>query len=89
MDDAGAVELLGRGHSGRLGTTGSDGWPYVVPLLYVWMEGAVWVHNARGDGHLSRNIDADPRACFLVDEPGSVYGYGRLRVRRVATATPA
>ena len=31
-----ARETLLGGFSGRLGTVGVDGWPYVVPLLYVF-----------------------------------------------------
>ena len=78
MDAEGADAALARGYAGRLATTGPDGWPYVVPLLYVWHDGIVYVHNSRADGHLSRNIGAGCRTCFLVDEPGSVYGYGRF-----------
>jgi len=78
MDAERAEEVLSTGHCGRLGTTGPDGWPYVVPLLYVWSDRTIYVHNSGAAGHLSRNIDADGRACFLVDEPGSVYGYGRF-----------
>ena len=78
MDAEGADAALARGYAGRLATTGADGWPYVVPLLYVWRDGIVYVHNSRADGHLSRNIGSGCRACFLVDEPGSVYGYGRF-----------
>ena len=34
-----ASALLAGGFAGRLGTVGPDGWPYVVPLLYVFMDG--------------------------------------------------
>ena len=33
-----ARETLLAGFSGRLGTVGADGWPYVVPFLCVWMD---------------------------------------------------
>jgi nitroimidazol reductase NimA-like FMN-containing flavoprotein (pyridoxamine 5'-phosphate oxidase superfamily) len=79
MDAERAEGVLSRGYAGRLATTGADGWPYVVPLLYVWTDRTVYVHNSHAAGHLSRNIDGDGRACFLVDEPGSVYGYGRFQ----------
>ena len=39
-----AQEMLLGGFSGRLGTVGVDGWPYVVPLLYVCMDGKIYVH---------------------------------------------
>ena len=78
MDAKSAAAALARGYAGSLATTGPEGWPYVVTLLYVWDNEIVYVYNSRADGHLSRNIDAGSRACFLVDEPGSVYGYGRF-----------
>ncbi|HZQ36327.1 MAG TPA: pyridoxamine 5'-phosphate oxidase family protein [Dehalococcoidia bacterium] len=71
-------ELLRHGFSGRLGTVGADGFPYVVPLLYVWMDGAIWVHNTRARGHLRQNVDHEARVCFEVDEPGEVFAYGRF-----------
>ncbi len=77
MPDAAARELLRTGRNGRLGTVGPDGWPYVVPLLYVWMDSQVYVHNSRAPGHLFHNVSHEPRVCFEVDEPGPVFAYGR------------
>src|SRR5437773_1312907 len=45
MSDARVEEMLARGYCGRLGTVGADGYPYVVPLLYVWMDGKIYTHN--------------------------------------------
>ncbi len=73
-----ARETLVGGFSGRLGTVGVDGWPYVVPLLYVCMDGQIYVHNAQARGHLRQNVEHDPRVCFEVDEPGPVFAYGRF-----------
>lgn len=78
MTEERAKAVLGKGYAGRLATTGPDGWPYVVPLLYVCRNEMVYVHNSRATGHLRANIEANNRACFLVDEPGEVYGYGRF-----------
>ncbi|MEO7728173.1 MAG: hypothetical protein ABIS45_13030 [Burkholderiales bacterium] len=39
MPDAMLDELLARSYCGRLATVGTDGAPYICPLLYVWMEG--------------------------------------------------
>ena len=57
MPEARARALLAGGYAGRLATVGADGWPYVVPLLYVWMDGEIWVHNTAARGHLRGNID--------------------------------
>lgn len=78
MSDEETLSLLAESFAGRLGTVGPDGWPYVVPLLYVWMDGIIYVHNTRAVGHLRTNIDHDPRVCFEVDEPGEIFAYGRF-----------
>jgi len=72
-----AAELLRLGYCGRLASVGADGWPYVVPLLYVFRDGEIWVHNSRAPGHLRANVDHQNRVCFEVDEPGQVFPYGR------------
>ena len=70
--------VLKRGYSGRLATTGPDGYPYCVPLLYVCMDDEVYVHNTAARGHLRSNVEHDARVCFEVDEPGEVFDYGRF-----------
>jgi nitroimidazol reductase NimA-like FMN-containing flavoprotein (pyridoxamine 5'-phosphate oxidase superfamily) len=78
MREERTLETLIRGFCGRLGTVREDGYPYVVPLLYVWLDGQIYTHNTRAVGHLRRNVDQDARVCFEVDEPGTVFPYGRF-----------
>ena len=78
MAEERARETLERGFCGRLATVGEDGWPYCVPLLYVCMDGEVFVHNTRAKGHLRKNVDREPRVCFEIDEAGEVFAYGRF-----------
>ena len=78
MPEDRARAMVESAYCGRLGTVGADGWPYVVPLLYVWMNGEIWVHNTRARGHLRENVDAEPRVCFELDEPGEIFPYGRF-----------
>jgi hypothetical protein len=78
MSDARARELLAQGYAGRLATVGADGWPYAVPLLYVWMDGEIWVHNTAARGHLKANVEHETRVCFEIDEPGETFAYGRF-----------
>ena len=73
-----ALEFLAGGYCGRLATVDADGAPYCVPLLYVWMDEEIYLHNARASGHLRSNVEQDDRACFEVDEPGQIYAYGRF-----------
>lgn len=79
MSDEKIGELLSTSYCGRLGTVGTDGAPYVCPLLYVWMNGQVWLHNTSAQGHLQTNVRHDPRVCFEIDTPGKVFPYGRFQ----------
>jgi nitroimidazol reductase NimA-like FMN-containing flavoprotein (pyridoxamine 5'-phosphate oxidase superfamily) len=78
MSEEQAHSALRSGYAGRLATVGPDGWPYVLPLLYVYKPGLIYVHNASAPGHLRSNVEHSSRACFVVDEPGTVYAYGRF-----------
>jgi nitroimidazol reductase NimA-like FMN-containing flavoprotein (pyridoxamine 5'-phosphate oxidase superfamily) len=79
MPEARMAELLSTSYCGRLGTVGPDGMPYVCPLLYVWMHGQVWLHNTSARGHLQDNVRHEPRVCFEIDTPGTVFPYGRFQ----------
>jgi len=78
MSEEGIREFMIRAYAGRLATVGPDGWPYIVPLLYVWMNGEIWVHNTSERGHFRNNVDHAARVCFEVDDPGEVFPYGRF-----------
>jgi nitroimidazol reductase NimA-like FMN-containing flavoprotein (pyridoxamine 5'-phosphate oxidase superfamily) len=70
MSDERMLETLARGYSGRLATVSEDGFPYCIPLLYLWIDGEVYLHTASERGHLRANIERDGRVCFEVDEQG-------------------
>ena len=76
MTDAALRDMVARSFSGRLATVGEDGYPYCIPLLYVWMDGCPYVHGTSARGHFRRNVDHDARVCFELDEPGEVFDYG-------------
>ncbi len=78
MPEAQARAFLEQGYCGRLATLGPDGYPYCVPLLYLVMDGKVYLHNARATGHLRDNVQFCEKACFEVDEAGPVFDYGRF-----------
>ncbi len=71
-------EMIATAYSGRFATVDADGWPYIVPLLYVWMNSEIWTHNTQARGHLRRNVEQVSKACFEIDEPGEVFPYGRF-----------
>ena len=74
-----ALELLASAYCGRLATVGSDGAPYICPLLFVWADGKIWLHNTSAVGHLQRNVRHESRVCFEIDTPGETYAYGRFQ----------
>jgi uncharacterized protein len=78
MPDERMHAMLAQGFHGRLATVGADGAPYCVPLLYVWDDGQVFLHNTLARGHLRANVDHEPRVCFEIDQAGDVFDYGRF-----------
>jgi nitroimidazol reductase NimA-like FMN-containing flavoprotein (pyridoxamine 5'-phosphate oxidase superfamily) len=78
MPDDSTFETLVGGYSGRLATIGIDGYPYCIPLLYVWMDGELYFHTTSAKGHLRTNINANPRVCFEMNQAEGVFDYGRF-----------
>lgn len=70
--------LLQRARCARVATVSPDGWPYVVPLLHLVIDGGLWFHTTAAHGHFRTNVDAGGRACVVCDEPGEVFPYGRF-----------
>ncbi len=68
--------FLASAHCGRTATIGADGFPYVVPNLFVWMEEQIFLHTTRSRGHFLSNVEFCDRVCFEVDEPGETFPYG-------------
>lgn len=60
----------------RVGTVDSEGYPYVVPQLFVYEPGKVWIHQTSATGHLRRNIEFNPKVCLEFDEYGEFFPYG-------------
>lgn len=73
-------EILGRARIGRLATFGTDGFPYITPVNYVWWNGSIYFHCAH-KGEKIDNIVQNNKVCFEVDIPLSYLGldYDRKR----------
>ena len=83
--------ILGRCTSGVLALTGDGGYPYAVPLSYVYAGGAIIFHSAV-QGHKVDAIRRDGRCSFCVIEQDeirpaefttyfrSVIAFGRIRI---------
>lgn len=59
-------DLLMTAHVGRIAMA-VENEPYVVPVNYLYQDGAVYVHAALA-GRKLKMIQANPRVCFEVDE---------------------
>ncbi|HVL32043.1 MAG TPA: pyridoxamine 5'-phosphate oxidase family protein [Actinomycetota bacterium] len=60
-------ELLTANRTLRIGTVSPDGWPHVVPLWFVWHDGAIWVNNLRRSKR-SRDLAAGSPVSLCVDD---------------------
>ena len=69
------AELLTSNRTARVGTVSADGWPHVVPLWFVWHDGALWVNNLRRSKRSKNLADGSPVAVCVDDGED----YGELR----------
>jgi nitroimidazol reductase NimA-like FMN-containing flavoprotein (pyridoxamine 5'-phosphate oxidase superfamily) len=60
--------ILSLTNIGRLATNGQDGYPYIVPVNFVSLEGNIYFHCAP-KGEKLDNLKRDPHVCFEVDVP--------------------
>src|ERR1700761_304721 len=56
-----------------VGTVDANGWPYVVPLAFIY-EGKeeLWFHTGGHHGHLFHNLRQNPKVCVEVAGIGSL-----------------
>ena len=60
-----SLEILRAGTHGVLAVAGDDGYPYAVPLSYVYHDGYLYFHCAK-QGHKLDAIARNPKASFCV-----------------------
>lgn len=61
-----AIRILEEGEFGILSTINEDGTPYGVPLSYVYADGIICFHCAKGVGHKVENMRHQSSVCFTV-----------------------
>lgn len=89
MEDT--VAVLARCTNGVLACSGDDGYPYAVPLSYVYFNGRIYIHSAKA-GHKIDAITKNPKVSFtVIDEDKiisekyttyfrSVIAFGKARI---------
>ncbi len=85
------LRILEEGQTGVLGVCGDDGYPYTVPVNYVFQAGKIFIHGAKS-GHRMDAIRRCPKVSFCVIAEDrvvqeeltayfrSVVAFGRARV---------
>lgn len=65
LSDAESIEILNTATSGTLALSGDNGYPYAVPLSFVYKDGSIYFHIAR-EGHKLDSIRRSDKASFCV-----------------------
>lgn len=65
--------ILNTGKTGILAVNGEGGYPYTVPVNYVYTDGAIYFHGARA-GHRFDAVQKDDKASFCVIDKDDVVG---------------
>ena len=71
LDERECEEILKRGKYGVLAVQGDEGYPYTVPLNYVFVDGAIYFHSAK-EGHKIDAITREAKASFCVVDKSAV-----------------
>lgn len=71
LSDAESLDILKKSTAGTLALLGDGGYPYAVPLSYVYADGALFFHSALS-GHKVDAIRSCDKASFCVIEQDSV-----------------
>jgi uncharacterized protein len=74
MPDGEAREFLRHQMTAHVGTVDANGWPYVVPLVYIYEGGDyLYLHTGAHQGHFLSNVQKNPRLCVEVSQIGPVH----------------
>ena len=71
LSDAESLDILKKSTAGTLALLGDGGYPYAVPISYVYADGALFFHSALS-GHKVDAIRSCDKASFCVIEQDSV-----------------
>ena len=71
LSDQETMEVLAAGTSGVLAVMGDEGYPYAVPLSYVYADGKIYFHGAK-TGHKIDAIAKNEKVSFCVIDKDDV-----------------
>ena len=83
MTDGEVAAFLDQGRRAYVATNGEDGWPHVVPMSYVVIDGEVtfWTDPA---SRKVRHLRSDPRITCLVEDGDTVEEFRAVQLRGMA-----
>ncbi len=74
MPDAAAREFLRRQKVAHVAVVDPRGWPYVLPLVYIYEGGEhLYLHTGNHPGHFATSVVQKPRICIEVSEIGPLH----------------
>lgn len=91
LSETEVIEILERGSEGVLGVIGNDGYPYTVPVNYLYRDGKIIFHGAKA-GHKFDSMKENNKVSFCVIDKDDVVGeelttyyssviaFGRVRI---------
>lgn len=65
LSEAECLAVVERNTAGVLAVSGDDGYPYAVPLSYVYLDGAIYFHSAKS-GHKLDAIRQNDKVSFCI-----------------------
>lgn len=68
-----AEEFLTRNLLGRLATASTDGQPHIVPVWFLWEDGAAWISSYRSTRKVI-DLERNPKCALVVDVEDSAGG---------------
>lgn len=71
LSNAECIDILSHGTSGVLAVSGDDGYPYAVPMSYLYHDGSIYFHCAK-EGHKLDAVRACDKASFCVIEKDEI-----------------
>lgn len=74
MTDEAARDFLRQQMIAHVGSLDGNGWPYVVPLVYIYQGGnQLYLHTGAHQGHFLTNLQHDSRICVEVSRIGPLH----------------
>lgn len=71
LNDEETLAVLAKGKTGVLGVIGEQGYPYTIPINYVYADGKIYLHGAK-TGHKQDAIQSCDKVSFCVIEKDDV-----------------